>query len=455
MRQWLPITRIASSLLAAILFAPLLAVAAPVGEVIFAAGDARIDGLGSKLVKGAAIEVGQTVVTGAGGHVHVRFVDDAFVAVRPNSQLTVDDYAFDAANAANNRVKFTLVSGTSRLITGKAGQANKQGFRLNTPMAAIGVRGTDFVVRASADTTRVTVQQGAVVMSPFADGCSAASSGPCSGALARQLTASLAGSYLEQRGQTAPTLIKVEPSKLPDLFAPARADEPPVRSTEASGTNAGGTASGTTAAPVATPSASASATPSSAPSAPAVPLQAATPPASAPAIAASRAAPEGFTGSANIFWGRWDTNTSASILNSANYQVIAQNNGFVLVRPSGGNPVLPNTGEVNFKLVQSALFISSGGGFVTGDPTSSRLSINFGKQTFDTAIAVRADGGLSDSMRSRGALSADGRFVADPKRSNAEINGGLSNNGAEAGYVYVKGDGRGGFAAIGVTRWER
>ncbi|MFZ4499806.1 MAG: hypothetical protein ACOYMX_08890, partial [Burkholderiales bacterium] len=93
MRQWLPKTRIASSLLAAILFAPLLAVAAPVGEVIFAAGDARIDGLGSKLVKGAAIEVGQTVVTGAGGHVHVRFVDDAFVAVRPNSQLTVDDYA--------------------------------------------------------------------------------------------------------------------------------------------------------------------------------------------------------------------------------------------------------------------------------------------------------------------------------------------------------------------------
>ena len=125
------------------------------------------------------------------------------------------------------------------------------------------------------------------------------------------------------------------------------------------------------------------------------------------------------------------------------------------MRPSGGNPVLPNTGEVNFKLVQSALFISSGGGFVTGDPTSARLSINFGKQTFDTAIAVRADGGLSDSMRSRGALSADGRFLADPKRSNAEINGGLSNNGAEAGYVYVKGDGRGGFAAIGVTRWER
>jgi hypothetical protein len=407
------------------------ALAAAVGEVTFAAGDARIDGLASRLAKGAQVEVGQTIVTGAGGHVHIRFVDDAFVAIRPNSQLSVDDYRYDAADAASNRVKFTLRNGTSRLITGKAGQANKQGFRLNTPVAAIGVRGTDFVVRASAETTRVTVQQGAVVMAPFADGCSIAGSGPCSGALARQLTSSLSGSYLEQRGQTAPTLIKVEPAKLPDLFALARSEEPAAKAAAAAPAEAPLSASGG-AAPLAAGAAAA-----------------------LPAAAAGRTVPDGFTGSPNIFWGRWDAGNNAVVLSSASYEVIAENNGFVLVRPVVGAQTFPDSGQVSFRLVESSLFIRNGNGFGAAEAQSARLSVNFGQQTYDTAIAARAPGGLRDTLFSRGSLSADGRFMPDPARSNAELNGALGNNGSEAGYVYVKSDAAGGFSVIGVTRWER
>lgn len=430
------------------------AIAAAVGEVTFAAGDARIEGATGKLARGAQVEVGQTVVTGVGGHVHIRFVDDAFVAVRPNSQLTVDDYQYDPANAAANRVKFTLRSGTGRLITGKAGQANKQGFRLNTPMAAIGVRGTDFVVRASADSTRVTVQQGAVVMSPFGADCVAVASGPCNGQLARQLTASLSGTYLEQRGQEAPRLVRVEPSRLPDLFAPARSEEPaPGKSASsddgAKSATAASTAS-TSAAPAPAPSTSTAATPTNAaPAAPATPLT----PAAAPAVA--RTAPEGYTGSANIFWGRWDAGGNAAILNSASYQVIAQQNGFVLLRPVGGaNQVLPEKGEVSFRLVQSVGFLNAGQGFAEAVITAPRLSVNFGRQSYDTSLTVGNSSGR-DSMRSRGSVTADGRFLADPARSNADVNGGLSNNGTEAGYVFLRPDGSGGFRSIGVTRWER
>lgn len=433
----------AIALFATALAAAPATLAAPVGEVTFAAGDARVDGASTKLARGAQVEVGQTIVTGAGGHVHIKFVDDAFVAIRPNSQLSVDEYHYDAADAASNRVKFTLRNGTGRLITGKAGQANKQGFRLNTPMAAIGVRGTDFVVRASADTTRVTVQQGAVVMAPFAGGCSADGNGPCGGQLARQLTASLAGTYLEQRGQAAPVLVKIEPAKLPDLFAPARSEEPaPGKSANADspGGNPPSTASNTPAT-------------STAPTAGNSPAAAAAVAATAPAM--PRTVPEGYTGSANIFWGRWDAGSNAAIVNSASYQVIAQQNGFVLLRPvDGANQVLPERGEVSFRLVQSAGFIDNGRGFVDaviGDPS---LTVNFGRQTFDTALTVTAAEG-SDSVRARGGITADGRFQADPARSNVELNGGLSNNGAEAGYLFLKPDERGGYRSIGVTRWER
>jgi len=418
------------ALAATALAAASAALAAPVGEVTFAAGDARVDGAGAKLARGAQVEVGQTIVTGAGGHVHIKFVDDAFVAIRPNSQLSVDEYHYDAADAASNRVKFTLRNGTGRLITGKAGQANKQGFRLNTPMAAIGVRGTDFVVRASADTTRVTVQQGAVVMAPFAGGCTTDSLGPCGGQLARQLTASLAGTYLEQRGQEAPRLVRVEPVKLPVLFAPARSEEPaPGKAANAEGPAGNAPTAGTSpAAAVAVAGA-----------APAMP----------------RAAPEGYTGSANIFWGRWDAGGNAAILNSASFQVLAQQDGFVLLRPvDGANQVLPEKGEVSFRLVQSVGFLNAGQGFAEAVIESPRLSVNFGRQTYDTSLTVAA-GNERDSMRSRGSVSSDGRFTADPARSNAELNGGLSNNGTEAGYVFLKPDGTGSFRSIGVTRWER
>ncbi len=401
---------------------------AAVGTVTFAAGDARIETPGgasaaTPLAKGAQVLVGQTIVTGAGGHVHIRFVDDAFVAVRPNSQLAVDDYHYDAHDPAASRVKFTLNGGTGRLITGKGGQANKQGFRLNTPVAAIGVRGTDFVVRASSERTLVAVQQGAVVVSPFANGCTADGSGPCSGALARQLTASLAGTYLEQRGQDAPRLVQVDPAQLPELFAPPRSEEPATASgaSSASRAPAGGAAStgDTTRAGM---------------------------------------APAGFTGSANIFWGRWDAGNNASLVNSGDYQVIAEQNGFVLLRPvdggSGLGGVLPDRGSVSFRLVESAAFISRGGNFAEAVVSDPRLQVNFGRGTFDTRAAVESSLG-TERIRGRGRVDPTGLFVADPQRSNAQISGGLSAAGAEAGFVFLKPDAQGGFHAIGVTRWER
>jgi hypothetical protein len=52
---------------------------------------------------------------------------------------------------------------------------------LNTPVAAIGVRGTDFVVDADFRSTRALVNEGAIVMAPFSASCSVDGLGPCGG----------------------------------------------------------------------------------------------------------------------------------------------------------------------------------------------------------------------------------------------------------------------------------
>ena len=77
-------------------------------------------------------------------------------------------------------VKFNLLEGTARAVSGNAAEAARQRFRLNTPIAAIGVRGTDFVVTTTATLMTVLVNEGAVVVAPFSDECVAQGFGPCS-----------------------------------------------------------------------------------------------------------------------------------------------------------------------------------------------------------------------------------------------------------------------------------
>jgi len=64
----------------------------------------------------------------------------------------------------NNKVEFDLLQGSVRSITGKAGQANKENYRLNTPVVAIGIRGTDYLVQTDQKQSFAALYSGAIVM---------------------------------------------------------------------------------------------------------------------------------------------------------------------------------------------------------------------------------------------------------------------------------------------------
>lgn len=153
-----------------------------IGEVSLVLGEAliRSDGGGrSDVARGMVISVGDEIETRANGHVHIRFIDNALVSVRPNSRLSIDRYEFDASRPERSAVKFSLSEGVTRAISGEAAKAARDRFRLNTPVAAIGVRGTDFVVGAIEGTTRAQVNEGAIVMAPYSEACSVEAFGPC------------------------------------------------------------------------------------------------------------------------------------------------------------------------------------------------------------------------------------------------------------------------------------
>ena len=185
--------------------------AAMVGEATLVIGVAKLisaAGLERSVDRGTAIRVGDRIETGAGGHVHLRFVDGARLSVRPASRLQVENYSRGGDAGALTAIKFRLDEGVVRSITGAWGEAERDRFRLNTPVAAIGVKGTDFVVKSDGETTLASVYTGAIMLTPIAGiGCQA-SFGPCLNGSEKLLSEDMKGQMLSlSRLQATPQLV--------------------------------------------------------------------------------------------------------------------------------------------------------------------------------------------------------------------------------------------------------
>ena len=185
--------------------------AAMVGEATLVIGVARListDGVERLVDRGTAIRVGDRIETGAGGHVHLRFVDGARLSVRPASRLQVENYSRASDASALTAIKFRLDEGVVRSITGAWGEAERDRFRLNTPVAAIGVKGTDFVVKSDGETTLASVYTGAIMLTPIAGvGCQT-SFGPCLNGSEKLLSEDMKGQMLSlSRQQATPQLV--------------------------------------------------------------------------------------------------------------------------------------------------------------------------------------------------------------------------------------------------------
>ena len=194
--------------------------ATPVGESTLVLGRSELikaDGSVVPVLRGGPIYVGDRISTSSGGHVHVKFKDGALLSVRPNSSLLVEQYDYDPSKPEDSTVKLNLEEGVARTISGDAAKGARENFRLNTPVAAIGVRGTDFAVGASASFTRAIVNEGTIVIAPFSETCSASGIGPCaSGSL--ELSRDTLQLASLQSDDLTPRLVRSQSLRAPELL---------------------------------------------------------------------------------------------------------------------------------------------------------------------------------------------------------------------------------------------
>jgi hypothetical protein len=404
-----------------------------VGYVSLAIGDGVIyetDGAQRPLARGAKIRVGDRVVTGPNGHAQLHFVDNGAVSVRPDSALQVQDYRFDAARPENSEVRLKLERGTGRSISGAATEVDKTRFRLNTPIAAIGVRGTDFIVQAQPDSVRAMVADGAIVMSPYSPDCSLTALGPCAGGAVRELTAEMGRWVAEVRpGDTAARL---------------------VRASNWSGTSmAHGDADGEEASPSARALAAARASGMLAAEPTLTELQRGNDRAAADVLTVAAVnvpslnSPPPLTSS--LVWGRWtifpaaeDGVTIPYALARLNRHVTVADYDAGLFRTNGGvrgedyQPV--DTGRVEFRLAHAAASFESSAGIESAKVGAANLTVDFGLGTFATALDLGTASGAVGQVRASGPIRLDGLFVVVD--ATQRVAGALSGDGREAGYLF-------------------
>src|SRR5262245_33367643 len=120
--------------------------AATAGVFQFVAGDVRIvaaKGAERPAQKGSLINVGELVATGADSTAQIKMGDGGIVVVQPRSRLTVAVFNYSGAEDGTERVVFRLDQGGFRSVTGAIGHTHKNSYSIETPVAHMGVRGTD------------------------------------------------------------------------------------------------------------------------------------------------------------------------------------------------------------------------------------------------------------------------------------------------------------------------
>lgn len=131
--------------------------AADAGSVTFATGSVSAERQPAEaLAKGDTVLVTDNVITGDASRAQLLMIDGAKLAIRPNSRLLVEEYAYEAAAAVagataittseDNSSVISLVKGGFRTITGAIGKEDPSDYEVRTAVGVLGIRGTDFAV---------------------------------------------------------------------------------------------------------------------------------------------------------------------------------------------------------------------------------------------------------------------------------------------------------------------
>ncbi|MEX2131823.1 MAG: FecR family protein [Pseudohongiellaceae bacterium] len=425
-----------------------------------------------KIRVGTQMHAGDLVSTAINGYVHIEFIDDAYLSIRPDSQLEIVSYQYNQEHPELSAIKLNLLEGVSRSISGEATKAARHRFRLNTPIVAIGVRGTDFVVSASQQGVRALVNQGVIVMAPYSSDCTADSFGPCN-SNAVELTENSLQIIEFDSNTSLPRLLPApherEPGAMRDEVQQALTDNEDAAEEKTSGTGVYVEAEAAkklsndiaSAVPAPTPKPvpppTPPPTPTPTPTPPPTPAPTPTPP---PDYTPAASVPAAVLSNRQLVWGRYSEGvndqeriTLSLTEASAGREVAIGNYDYALFRVEGKNASLDPglNGPISFTLDSAQAYYNSASGVLAMQVNGGSLDIDFTQNLFATELRLSSTPTGNVNFTADGRLFDGGYFHS--RTDQQRIAGAVSLEGKEAGYFFERQLESG--SIQGLTLWNR
>lgn len=126
---------------------------APVGRVVWVKGVFKAISMGNKeraLDRASIIYLHDTLITDTNSQAQIVFTDNSLMTFKPNTRFEIAQYSYTPENKKGvGKYIMNLIEGGFRTITGLIAKGDPNAYQVNTPVATIGVRGTDYAVYVS------------------------------------------------------------------------------------------------------------------------------------------------------------------------------------------------------------------------------------------------------------------------------------------------------------------
>lgn len=452
----------------------------PVARVSMAVGDAQRIGASGQVTPlslGTQLSEQDRIITGKDAMVILIFSDQARVALRPDSELLIRRYKVDP-NGAETELQLDLLRGTVRQISGRAAQKQPERYRLNTPIAAIGVRGTDFLAKSGEGLVEAYVHEGAIVVAPLGGAGTpgeipAANIGAGFGVqysradrsknLERQNVGQndverlfgmrIAASVSTDRtaaGNTAGNA--AQPDKKDRTEQTVVASLAPARDRDATGVSMQSTAS--LAGGVV--QSSVMMVPNT-PELPSPPLV--VPPVTSPEVLPPVTPPVVVQLPTQLVWGKFSNPQKLPFtlpvayadVKDGRHTTVGELGQYALWRDGVNGPLDKSLrGQAQFALAAGEAFYQQAGKTLAVNLTDPRLQVDFDRLSFNTQIGLSGAGVPAQQLNVSGRMNDEGVFLGTA--SGQRVAGALSRNGVEAGYLFKIDNSAGQYQ--GITRWN-
>ena len=120
----------------------------------------RLDGTKVELGPGSPVYQGDVIETGGQGSVGVTLADETTFSMAENGNMVLDEMVYDPVTQEGS-VSISAVEGVFTFVSGQIAKTDPDAMTLNTPVATIGIRGTQvgLDVGEGEDTTVVLMEE--------------------------------------------------------------------------------------------------------------------------------------------------------------------------------------------------------------------------------------------------------------------------------------------------------